>query len=509
MEKKRNKVHVIVLLIILTASFYIRYKGIWFGYPLTVHPDENVLIDAALNITKTGNLNPNVFIYPSLNIYFLAAVFKLFIPPDVDIPIIHYYLAGRLFMVMLSTLTIFVTYKIGSKLIHPLAGLASACYIGVSFLHITKSFTVTVDPATALWVSCAAYMAVLIYSNGRKLRYYLLCGIFIGFSIGSKYNAFLCVLPMLIAHAHNAYKHGKWFDKNIILGLLIIPITFIITTPYAVIDWSNFISWIKANISHYRSGHVGAEAIGTTSYREYFRYLIYRGYGILPLIFSCCGLIWLSKKNVWKASLLFSFPLALFLFIGQYKVYFERNIIAAIPFLSLFGGIFIYGLFSKFDLWFSKFKFKSYSITAAYIVTGVLLIYSISNWALFSYEHVRQITLPDTRWISLEWINSNIQSGSKIGREPYTPPVEQYTDKFTVTFFGHYGMVKEKNKIEELDIMVLSSGNYLRFTNHPDRYPEEARIYEEFRNRHKLLKEFVPDNIETTGPMIHIYKIIE
>ncbi|MFQ5600856.1 MAG: hypothetical protein ACE5G2_09925 [Candidatus Krumholzibacteriia bacterium] len=44
----------------------------WFGYPLPVHPDEPLLVEAALNMVRTGNLNPHYFSHPSLDVYFLA-----------------------------------------------------------------------------------------------------------------------------------------------------------------------------------------------------------------------------------------------------------------------------------------------------------------------------------------------------------------------------------------------------------------------------------------------------
>ena len=252
----------------------------------------------------TGDINPHFFNYPTLNIYLQTGVYSFvnlinqifFDTPVYEIREINYYLSGRLFNVLLSTITIYIVYEIGRRLVDPVAGLASACFIGASFLHITNSFTVTVDSSVALWLSLSTLMAVLIYTKGKKNFYYLLGGIFVGLAISSKYISYVGVAPVLVAHYKASCTDKHFFDTNIFIYLLVIPTAFFITSPYVVLDYKPFFEALRYESHHYRTGHLGSEASGNTSFYLYGKYLTTKGYGFLPILFSSFGLIWLFKK---------------------------------------------------------------------------------------------------------------------------------------------------------------------------------------------------------------------
>ncbi len=118
---------------------------------------------------------------------------------------------------------------------------------------------------------------------------------------------------------------------------------------------------------------------------------------------------------------------------------------------------------------------------------------------------IRTNTLPDTRWVALKWIQQNIPTDLKIGREFYTPPLEQYSDKYAVKQFGISGVVAMQRAIESVDVMVVSSDDYSRFVDHPDQYPMQAMIYNNFFACNDLIKEFTEDGKIMSGPTIRIY----
>ena len=93
---------------------------------------------------------------------------------------------------------------------------------------------------------------------------------------------------------------------------------------------------------------------------------------------------------------------------------------------------------------------------------------------------IRDNTLPDTRWVSLKWIQQNIPPGIRIGREHYTPQIELYSDMYYVTYLGINGVVLMQGMREPVDIMIASSDDYSRFVDHPDQYPLYADIYNIF-----------------------------
>ena len=173
---RKNVIPLLGLFLVVCLAFVMRFRGVWFGYPLLLHPDEPTIVNAALDIIKTGDLNPHFFNYPSLNIYLQALLCKTiqllgYIFYDTSpskIPVIWYYIAGRTLNVIISVLTIIITYKIGSQLFSPLAGFFSTVFLAVSYLHVTNSYLLTVDSYVAFWSSLVTLMAVLIYTEGKK-----------------------------------------------------------------------------------------------------------------------------------------------------------------------------------------------------------------------------------------------------------------------------------------------------------------------------------------------------
>jgi len=515
MTGNRHKFHLVLLIIILGIAFSVRIKGIWFGYPLPVHPDEPHLVERALNMVRTGDLNPHFFNYPTLNMYLLALIYRvitlgseaLFGLSAADVPVIWFYIAGRVFNVAVSVLTVFVTYELGRRLISSSAGLISAAFITFSPLHVANSFTITVDASVALWLSLATLMAVLIYAKEKKLVYYLLAGVCVGCAVGSKYTAVVGVAPILIAHYKQSRDKRDWVDANVIALLVVSPAAFLITTPYAILDYETFVSALKYEAAHYSTGHPGFEADGSTSFYLYGRYLLGEGYGLIPTLFSGLGLIWLLRKDPWKAAILASAPVLLFLLVGRYKVFFPRNVVAVVPFLSVFSGFLVAGAYK----WLSARTFnarvsKRMMLGAKALLVGVL-VGSLCMPAVAAVRYVNRITLPDTRWVSIEWIKRNIPEGSSIGREYYTPPIEEYTDSHEVVFLGTFAVARKLEDVERMDYMIVSAGDYDRFFSAPDKYPQECRAYSTFFDAQELVHEFVPDMRTLGGPKVSIYKI--
>jgi hypothetical protein len=102
----------------------------------------------------------------------------------------------------------------------------------------------------------------------------------------------------------------------------------------------------------------------------------------------------------------------------------------------------------------------------------------------------------------------NLPSGSIVGREPFTPPVEKYTGKFNIRYFDIFDLAYlDYSVVKKLDYMILSFFSYGKFLNNSHVYLEEAKAYKEFFKTHELVKEFIPDGKTLGGPRIRVYKI--
>jgi hypothetical protein len=135
---------------------------------------------------------------------------------------------------------------------------------------------------------------------------------------------------------------------------------------------------------------------------------------------------------------------------------------------------------------------------------------SISGQIERDQELLRTTNLPDTRWVGLKWIEEHLPAGSHILRERYTPPLEKYSGKFHVSYAGMFPVARglgNATEIPSIDYVVVSSGDYARFVDHPDIYPAQAQAYNDFFARNDLVKEFHSDNNTMSGPTIRVYRI--
>ncbi|NLP09919.1 phospholipid carrier-dependent glycosyltransferase, partial [bacterium] len=264
--------------LLLIVSFSIRAGGASFGFPLFTHPDEFYVFDAAHRMVETGDMDPYFFNYPSLMIYaqaaiqygcFLTARTKDGAPSFKDLPITDLYYAGRLFTVLLATLSVLLTFYLAQRLMNSWMGLTAAAILTFSSLHIGHSYFITVDLPMSTAVLVAIVCSIVLYQKGPRTGLYLLNGLVIGFAIGVKYTAIWSIGAMLLAHywLHRERKISL-YPKRLLWGILLILVGFFISTPYALIKPIALLKDLYFEFAHYRSGHQGIDS--SVSYGYYW-----------------------------------------------------------------------------------------------------------------------------------------------------------------------------------------------------------------------------------------------
>jgi riboflavin transporter FmnP len=507
---EKKQIFYVCLAAVILSAFLTRYACIRFGFPLITHPDEPEVAEAAINIVRSGDLQPRTFIYPSFYTYLqalayagvfafgkLAGVFQNF--SDIERTTLYFW--GRLLTILLSVGAVYVTYLIGQLLFDKVCGIVSALFTSLSLLHVTNSYTITVDCPMAFWVLVSFFVSALSYVNGPRVKYYLLNGILIGFASGTKYTAIWCIVPMVWAHFHHIpFSLRGLFDKRLLAGLLLIPAAFVATTPFAVICFKTFVFWLRYQGRAYSLPGVGAPS-GITSFAFYLRSLVDK-FGTVQLAIAAAGIICSRLNDKEKTYFLMSFALPYYLFFGAFPVHFDRNMVVLVPFLALFCGCFFHLFPDCLKKVCRKSVFgKHQHLTYALII--VLGSVGLCDQGRKIFEHIKRMRLPDTRWVSKVWIEQNIPAGSSIGREHYTPPVD--TKSYRVSYLGFHGL--KNARLDDFDYIIASSGDYERFFRDEKRYPAEVQKYRQIHSKYKLVKEFVPDNKHVTGPVIRIYKI--
>jgi 4-amino-4-deoxy-L-arabinose transferase-like glycosyltransferase len=515
------------LALLLAAAAALRLAGTGYGLPLLVNSDETPIVSHAVEMLATGDPNPRFFHYPSLYIYMQAGLDaalygaghvtgKYAALTDLDGRLMIR--AGRVMTALLGALTVLAAYLIGRTLWGRAEGLAAAALVAVSPLHVAHSFRLAVDVPTGLFAALALWGAARRLSAPPRWGDYLLGAACAGLAAGTKYTAVLAVAPLVAAHFLGPWPARPPFlrravDPRLILALVLVPLVFLATTPYALLDRAAFTRDVGWEGSHYATGHAGAEAEGS-SLGSYVK-LLARDLGPEGLALLALGAALLVRRDPRGLAVVLAFPAVYLLFIGRFPVFFPRNLAPVVVPLALVAGA---GLVTPIRAAATAARVREVRrrglrvllIMAAVAVAAVAAT-GLARHGAASVAHVRTVTLPDTRWEALRWVSLHLAPGSRVVREPHTPEVELLTVEgrprlrvealnWSVTDLG-------PGALTGFDYVVLSDAMYGRFVNHPERYPVQAGRYEALFAALPLEAEFAPEPGRTTGPVIRVYRV--
>lgn len=495
----RPKAFPLTLLAIILLALILRVYGLHFGLPYMYKADEKATLHPAANMVATGDPNPHFFTYPSLYIYLQAIIrllVKLFTTPwrdglSPEQRHTIFVLAGRLLTAALGISTVFLTYLAGERLFNTRTGLVAASLLAVTFLHAQYSHYVTPDvPSAFFTMGCALFAARALHTDKRID--YLLAAMAAGLASGTKYNAGLVLILALLAYLLNRTRPREFFTLNLALIILVALLTFLVVTPYSLLDARTFLADMRGIMDHYTTGHPGFE--GTDNWRYYIAYLFNEGLGIPLALTSALGFFYVISKHTKNDLFLLPFPLTYYLMLSAVPVRFVRNLMPILPFLALFGGR---GLDSLFTWMEGKRPLRGGAIAA--LLTLLLVIHPTAK--IVRYDHL--LTQKDTRTSALEWVEEHIEPQSKIALEIHGPPLD-HTKYVLATFWSLSDNELEWYRAQGFDYLVASSYMYSRFLEEEERYPREAAFYRRLFSQ-EVIAEFLGGDIVTPGPTIRIY----
>ena len=115
---KQAYIPLILLLVIITGfGGFLRFSGLDWGLPWRYHVDENAFINAANAMSKAPHfnyLNPKWFYHPSLNIYLVCLLSRIYsIFAVLTLPKVH--LLGRMNSAFWGTISIPMLYLLDRK----------------------------------------------------------------------------------------------------------------------------------------------------------------------------------------------------------------------------------------------------------------------------------------------------------------------------------------------------------------------------------------------------------
>ena len=226
----------------------------YFDILRTYHPDEQYIIKTISHMDPARlDLNPRTFIYAPFFFYQIAggisigkAINFITIKKDIIYYMIHpeemakIYIGGRLVVAIMGVSIVLLVYIIGKTLYGVKVGLTGSAIMAVIPIFVLLSHFIKPDVPMTFWATLAFLFSIYIYKTGN-LKWYILSGIAIGLSGGSKYPMLLSFLVVITAH----FLRKTPRFRNIFYSFLFVGISFIITSPYIILDWQRFLHDVR------------------------------------------------------------------------------------------------------------------------------------------------------------------------------------------------------------------------------------------------------------------------
>ena len=363
-----------IIILIIFFAFILRYFQLNVGLPYLYFWDEPLTGSNALQIMKTGDYNPHFFKYGSLMIYLnllIDQLYRIYLSLTGDLAanirieadtgwhwtISHpsFYFWNRFLTATMGTATVLIAYLISKTICNRWTGIISAFFLSILSIHIVHSGFVTMDVPVALFVSLVALFSILFIDH-KKPIYFLWSLICVGLAIATKYNSGLVILLPIASLIYLSYQNKIPRQK---LYWLLIPslpaVTFLFTTPYAILDFPNFIRDIVHQILYYKTtGHPGATINPGWDYIAFQIRQFYQNIGLSGTVLFAIGLAGIVSRPVLLLILLY--PVSYLLFMSGMTVNFHRNFVQVYPFIAVFAGVAFYNLHAALNHWYPKLK---------------------------------------------------------------------------------------------------------------------------------------------------------
>ena len=411
------------LAVILAVGFCLRLLGIDFGLPNTnCRPDEGVLVKKAL-AAAGGDLNPGFFHYPSFHIYTLAGLFGacyaagwiagIFSTPQ-DFLLQYFidpsglYLAGRLLGALLGTASVYLAFLAGRQAAGVRAGLMSAAFLSVCFLHVRDSHYLTVDVPAAFYLLLAAVLLLRFLRTGGA-GWLAASALFSGIAVSTKYNAaiiiavfagYLCARG-LAQHRRPgpSPRDGSGSPVSLRQAAVFAAVTAAaaaLGTPYALLDFNSFAADVMSEREHFASGH-GLDLGRGWTYHAATTLPAALGWPLYAAALAGCVALFRAggAPAMLVVAILFYYAVA-----GAGKTVFFRYMLPVVPFLCVAAACGLERLFAAA-------RMRAFRRTAV-----VLLVAAPSLYASVRLGILLQRT--DTRLLAAEWIETHVPAGSRI-----------------------------------------------------------------------------------------------
>ena len=264
-----------VISAILISGFSFRLIGINIGLPDSPDPREVLIARDVLNLTHF-TAPPQIYNWPGTAwFYIIAAVGKLLSVAGLQLTEARVILLARGINVLLSTATLWFTYRIGVHCYSKRIGQIAAGLLAVAMLHATNEsrFALVDIPATFcvtlfLWLVMRARSS----SVAPTFQTAVWLGVVAGIGFAVKFTTVFVGFSLLV------FIRSEGFYKKLATIIGVSAFTFTFLCPYWLIDlvspeWNLFFEDFWYEATHYHRGHFGLIAAAESGLLHRFIYL--------------------------------------------------------------------------------------------------------------------------------------------------------------------------------------------------------------------------------------------
>jgi 4-amino-4-deoxy-L-arabinose transferase-like glycosyltransferase len=443
--------------VLLAGAAVLRLVGIRSGLPFPVlNPDERSIVPRAWELAQ-GHADPRFYDYPSLLFYLLAPTQLGQAEPS--------YLGARLVVAALGVGGVAAAVWLGRRAYGPAAGWVAGCAVAVATVAVAYSHMAVTDVALALGVTVALALAL----SGR-LEW---AGLAAGLAASAKYPGMFLALPLVVAG------WGEW--RRLARAALLAVGALVLTSPFVVVHAGAAWDDVSRVQRLARAGWLGFEDDHATPLAFLDR--LWESLGPF-LLLALAGLVAAGVRRTRADLVLGSFVLLYFAQLMTYEAHFERYVLPLIAPLAALAG-----------------RFRRLAPVALALLV-VPLAWSVGDDA--------ELTRTDTRAVALEWVAGELPRDGLVALDSSLPaPVGRRTLGLELPGPGRASDPRRdlaRLRSRGVRYVVVNGSVADRVLAARDRYPREARFYDDLR-RDATGVYRVESGDGRAGPWVAVYRL--
>lgn len=490
---------------VLIVAAILRYWALGHGIPYAVGVDEPEIVERALNMMRSGSLNPNGFFdYPTLSIYlqfvvsvahFLggAVAGKWQSLGDATIP--SFYWWGRFVFATIGIATVFLTFQAGLRWGGRHALLAAGL-LAVMPLHVTYSHYVLADTPLVFFTTLTLLLSLVAHEKNTTTAF-VVAGLSAGLAASVKYNGGLAILLPMVACWMTRPARSSRLVRILFIGLASL-VAFGLTSPYTILDLPRFLDAFARLTGEFRNNPSIAEPIWIV-YLKHLRL----SFGWPALLLAGAGLVLglvraLRGPGHVRWAMVLIFTVVYFTVVVRQKLVFARYLLPIVPMLCLVAACAVVsgvGLLRRFEI-------RRAPRTALIVA---LTLAALMPPALRSIQYDRMVARHGTEDLAYDWINANLPKGANIvleSRKIVFPPGPYNTRNVRNLLIQGY----DDYVTQGVEYIVASSQCYGPSFEAPHQFRTEYAAYMSiFEQMHELVR-FTP-SVDNPGPELRIFKV--